>query len=191
MAVPSVPSDDSDGNDWTASKVNVIYDHLGWHMTSAPLFLGIGYTGVGVAPTGFTGGMDVTTATNTTVGFGTGGTFANTPNINVGSWTVQGSDSDPESLVVPESGYYRISVYVEWEDNAANQRVAWLLKNGSLVSNMGSGLTYGSTAGMAANSFSGLIDLTAGDQLDMRVWQNSGSTLEIRGYLHAEWVRAT
>ena len=40
MAIPALPADDSDGNDWTAAKVNAIYDHIQLWRDTRPLFNG-------------------------------------------------------------------------------------------------------------------------------------------------------
>lgn len=175
----------SSGNVWTAARVNAIYDHLQWWRDTRPVFRGQAWSNAGMS------GIEISTATDTTMGFGTGGSFYTTPEINVGSWTVQGSDSDPESLVVPESGIYRVSVNVRWAAAASGERVARLIVNGSVENDIYSGLSYEAASFTAGNNCSGLIDVASGAQLDIGVWQNSGSTLDATATLHIDWVQST
>ena len=104
MAVPALPADVSAGNTTSATHQNSILDHVQWWRDTRPLFKGYMWDGV-VSPAN-----DIVTATNTTMGVGNAGAFAQiggfptNPLINVGSFTTQGSDADPESLVVPVAG---------------------------------------------------------------------------------------
>ena len=188
MAVPALPADDSAGNDWTAAKVNAIYDHLQWHRDTAPVFKGLAWDGTGGLQSGVSG--DIATSTATTLGFGTGGSFDNTPIINVGGWTVQGSDSDPESLVVPDAGLYAVSVFCNWSADSVGTRSTQLLLNGSSVAG-GRVLGPPTASGAFIQNMTTIIDAAASDQLDVSVYQTSGSTLDATVYLTAHWIRST
>lgn len=187
MAVPSLPADVVTANTISSSHMNSVLDLQQWFRDTAPVFRGQGWTQVsGTDPNE----IGVTTATNTTVGFGTAGSFKITPVINIGSWTVQGSDADPESLVVPEAGYYHITIFCEWEANATGYRQIRLLDGGAIVAAFsdkkdaaGSGVTW--------QSVSGIVDLAASDQLDVQAYQNSGSQLDAKVFLTAHWIRST
>ena len=186
MAVPALPADDSAGNDWTAAKVNAIYDHLQWHRDTAPVFKGLAWDGT--QGDGVPG--DIATSTATTLGFGTGGSFENTPIINVGGWTVNAADADPESLVVPESGLYVVSVFCNWSADSVGTRSTQLLLNGSGVAG---GRVAGSSSptGSTMQNLTTVLDLAANDELDVSANQGSGSTLAATVYLTAHWIRST
>jgi len=186
MAVPALPADDSTGNDWTAAKVNAIYDHLQWHRDTAPVFKGQAYARLGSNPDP----TDVLTATSTMFGFGNAGSFENTPVINIGGWTVQGSDANPESLVVPESGIYVVSVFNDWESNSSGYRSTQIILNGSSVSG-GRVLGAPSPSGSTMQNLTTVLDLAANDELDVSANQGSGSTLTATVYLTAHWIRST
>ncbi len=184
MAVPALPGDDSDGNDWTAAKVNAIYDHVQWWRDTRPLFKGSGYTDNGGSQ------LEVSTATNTTIGFGSGGSFATAPEINIGSWTVQASDADPESLVVPESGIYMISHVVEWEGNSTGLRFSQVVV-GATPQTETKSTTSPDTVTNAGTGSTSYFDLASGAQLDLQVWQNSGTTIDAVGWITALWIQST
>jgi len=183
MAVPALPSSETAGNVYTAAKVNTIRSLQQWHRDTAPVFKGQGYSN-GVNDVG------VATATNTTVGFGQAGSFWATPDINVGGWTVQGSDSDPESLVVPESGIYVVSVFNHWAADSSGFRSTQIFLDGSGVSG---GRVIGPAAptGVTMQNLTTVLDLAANDELDVSVNQSSGSTLAATVYLAAYWIRST
>jgi len=134
--------------------------------------------------------VDIATSTATTLGFGTGGSFENTPIINVGGWTVNAADADPESLVVPESGLYVVSVFCNWSADSSGFRSTLILLNGSGVSG-GRVLGAPSPSGSTMQNLTTLLDLAANDELDVEVFQGSGSSLNVTVYLTAHWIRST
>jgi hypothetical protein len=181
MAVPALPSSETAGNVYTAAKVNAIYDHLQWHRDTGPVFKGQAWkSNFGL----------VSTSTTTTLGFGTGGSFENTPIINAGGWTVQGSDSDPESLVVPEPGLYAVTVQVRYGNDNTGYRRAALVINGTVETSIYTQVGAAPTQDTFISA-SGIIDVAAGAQLDIQAYQNSGSSLASTVYLSAHWIRST
>ena len=181
MAVPALPSSETAGNVYTAAKVNTIRSLQQWHRDTAPVFKGQAWDGTL---------NQVATSTTTTFGFGSAGSFENTPIINVGGWTVQGSDSDPESLVVPESGIYVVSVFNHWAADSSGFRSTQIFLDGSGVSG---GRVIGPAAptGVTMQNLTTVLDLAANDELDVSVNQSSGSTLAATVYLAAYWIRST
>jgi hypothetical protein len=181
MAVPALPSSETAGNVYTAAKVNAIYDHLQWHRDTAPVFKGQAWkSNFGL----------VSTSTTTTLGFGTGGSFENAPIINVGGWTVNAADADPESLVVPESGIYVVSVFNHWAANSSGVRSTQIFLNGSGVSG-GRVIGPPASTGVTMQNLTTVLDLAANDELDVSLHQSSGSTLAATVYLTAHWIRST
>ena len=187
MTVPALPATQSAGVA-TSAYANNIRSLQQWHRDTAPVFKGLAWDGTSGLQAGVSG--DFATATSTTVGFGSAGSFENTPIINVGGWTVQGSDSDPESLVVPESGIYVVSVFNHWAADSSGFRSTQIFLDGSGVSG---GRVIGPAAptGVTMQNLTTVLDLAANDELDVSVNQSSGSTLAATVYLAAYWIRST
>ena len=187
MTVPALPATQSAGVA-TSAYANNIRSLQQWHRDTAPVFKGLAWDGTGGLQAGVSG--DIATSTATTLGFGDGGSFENTPVINVGGWTVQGSDSDPESLVVPESGIYAVSVFNNWAANSSGNRSTQIVLNGSGVSG---GRVVGPAAptGVTMQNLTTVLDLAANDELDTALYQTSGSSLDATVYLTAHWIRST
>lgn len=194
MAVPSIPADDSDGNDWNATKVNIIYDHIAWWHGNAggtgarPYFKGRAWSASG------NGNYEADDNTTMTFGFGSAGAFNDTPISNVGGWTVASADADPESLVVPEAGIYMFVVFAEFENPAGHvgRREAALLKDGALVLGSEARIDAGDTAAeVAIPPFTVFADCAASAEIDVRIFQNSGANLTTTVYLTAIWMQST
>ena len=181
MAVPALPSSETAGNVYTAAKVNTIRSLQQWHRDTAPVFKGQAWK---------SNFNLVLTSTTTTLGFGSAGSFENTPVINVGGWTVNAADADPESLVVPESGIYHIDISISYAANNTGYRRCALLLNGSTVAGVYAQIQSAPT-NLTYMGISGIVDLTAGNQLDIQALQNSGSTLAATVFLSAHWIRST
>ena len=183
MTIPALPSDTSAGSTWTAAEVNAIYDLLALFRDGRPIFKG---GAIAAGPT-----TNVLTSTATTFGFGVASAFSFTPVINVGGWTTKAADSDPESLVVPEAGIYQVTINVGWVANATGARQARVVVDGSVDNTIYSVTTPGQASFNGGNNLSGLLDLAANAELDISVWQNSGSTLAADCYLSAVWMQST
>lgn len=75
-------------------------------------------------------------------------------------------------ITATTAGKYRIGALVEWDSDATGRREVYLLVNGSTVHT----LTIGNAvAGMTQNGTK-ILTLSAGDYVEVRVWQNSGGT---------------
>ena len=180
MTVPALPATQSPGVA-TSAYANDIRSLQQWHRDTAPVFKGVAWT--------FNSSL-VLTSTATTLGFGDGGSFRNAPDINVGGWTVNAADADPESLVVPDAGLYVVSVFCNWSADSVGTRSTQLLLNGSGVAG---GRVAGSSSptGSTMQNLTTVLDLAANDELDVSANQGSGSTLTATVYLTAHWIRST
>ena len=190
MAVPSLPgaldTDDVVDNSW----VDAVRDNLEWHLDTFPLFKGHATAD----PQNFPGSdTDVATSTNTLFGFGSGGAFTYTPDINVGSWVPNSADADPEPLLFPETGIYRATIAAEWEANATGYRITTARLNGSDIN--GGRATLAAATGSLATRYthSVVFDVTStSDEFSVNAYQTSGSTLDLEIiYVTLEWMQST
>ncbi len=185
MAIPSLPTalntNDVINNSW----VDAVRDVLELVRDTRPMFKGqaSGYSGGG--------SNELLNNTTTTFGFGEGGSFMNTPDINVGGWDVNSGDSDPESLVVPEAGIYLVTIWAQFSsDDFDERRQTVLLVNGSAAT-ASRARVDASPSSTTNYSTTVLVDLAANDDLDIEAYQNSGSTLTLTTYLTAVWMQST
>ena len=187
MAIPSLPSDDSDGNDWTAAKVNAIYDHLELWCDTRPLFKGEASNGSGT--------LTLTTSTFVEVSFGiSASTFDETPITNVGSFTVaSGANADSYyNIEIPETGYYEGVWHVQFATHGTGYRHVQPQRNSANIP--GTRIRAISSGSAATTEISApfAIDMTGGsDDLSVEVWQDSGISLNYEAYLFVKWVQAT
>ena len=185
MAVPALPSDDSDGNDWTAAKVNAIYDHVQWWRDTRPLFKGQGTTTAGVAH-----------ATLFEVGMGSvSGTFEATPTTNVGGWTVSTSaNGDGEyNIEVPEAGIYEGFWHVDWQTFANGTRDIYPRLNSASISGSRASAHANTTDVAIRQSAPFQVDCAAGDELSVEIYETNASTsgLTYTVWLSVKWVQST
>lgn len=186
MTVPALPSDDSAGQIWTAAKVNAIYDHLQWWRDTRPVFKGAAFGVDGSKP------ESVPNNALTTFGFGAAGSFNTTPLINVGSFTVDGAEADPEPLHVPETGIYWVAAYVDFDANTTGRREIKVNLAGTAVAGLMVNISSAS-AGDCRVGVSGIVDITATTQdILLEVFQNSGAELDTGAvYLSMVWMQST
>ncbi|MCA9835563.1 MAG: hypothetical protein KC422_01550 [Trueperaceae bacterium] len=80
-------------------------------------------------------------------------------------------------LTVPEAGIYQINALIAWETNGTGDRLLTVLKNGTLtqLSDTKTPVTGSSTS----QSLSGMLELSAGDFLEVSVFQSSGTELDL------------
>ena len=108
-----------------------------------------------------------------------------TQNVNTSSNTVLTADSElydldsmhstvsnTSRITATTAGKYRIAALVEWDTDATGRREAELLVNGSTVHTL---VTATAVSGLTLNG-SKILTLAAGDYVEVRVWQNSGTT---------------
>ena len=181
MTIPPLPTaldtDDVVDND----QVDKVRALLGFLRDERPVFRGQAYY-----PTL----NEIPDASPQSAGFGVAGSFHYTPAVNVGGWTVNGADSDPESLVVPETGIYLLIGSAQWGASSGGFRQVWPVINSSGITALGS-VHDVDTAINHQQQFSHVFDLTAGDELDLRFYQNSGSALTVTAYLSAIWLTSS
>jgi hypothetical protein len=84
---------------------------------------------------------------------------------------------NPSRLSAPEAGIYQVSANVTWLQNASGSRTLTVNVNGSSAARMSDSRTP--VNGATSQSVSGLLQLAAGDYVEARVFQDSGSTLTI------------
>lgn len=187
MAVPSLPTDVPALSVFTSARVNEVYDHLEWHRQGKPVFLGEAGQPFGVFG-------DVLTATETSFHLGGDGAFINTPDINIGGWTVEADASGTlgtvSDLVVPEPGYYRIDARCTWGSDPNNRRRLRVFRNGSGSMPFLDSQVQANSAGSTTHHCAGPNRLDAGDLISLSVNQNSGSTLTVSLYVALEWIAA-
>ncbi len=185
MAIPALPADDSDSNDWNASKVNVVYDHLQLWRDTRPLFKGQAHI--------FLAGE---LATSTTEEIGHGGisaTFEVTPTTNISAFTVaSGANADGYyNIEVPEAGHYEGFWHVQFSANTSGYRQVSPELNSVAIP--GSGMKLDAlSSGVTWVQASFEADCTsAGDELSVSIFQSSGSSLAATTYLFVKWVQST
>lgn len=85
--------------------------------------------------------------------------------------------SNNTRLTVPETGIYQINALIAWETNGSGDRLLSVLKNGTLtqLSDTKTPVTGSSTT----QSISGMLELAAGDFIELSVFQSSGSELDL------------
>lgn len=101
----------------------------------------------------------------------------------------------PDRLTVPEGldGIFMVQAGVTWEGNAAGTRQLYLVKNGDRTE--GNSLAF--TSGLATGTLlfrancSTVVQLAAGDYIQMLVYQNRGGGLVMKGALNRTWLAMT
>jgi hypothetical protein len=81
-------------------------------------------------------------------------------------------------LTAPEAGIYQVNAMVSWNANATGGRLLAVVKNGAAFPTM-SDVRSPTAGGTSSQSLSGLISLAAGDFLEAKVSQDSGTTLAV------------
>lgn len=116
-----------------------------------------------------TAGQNIPTGADTTISWG--GTASS------GTWT-----SDATSITIPEDGFYHVNVHWQWANNATGTRVVHVTLNSTAVTtNSTMANQIDPEEGEPAQCLSDYRFFTAGDQLFIRVFQNSGVTLGAGG----------
>jgi len=183
VTVPALPADDSDGNDWTAAKVNAIYDHLEYHRNDRNL----------IQHTIVADGTDmatIATATTTDIEFSDGsGASQGTVGANVGPFTF-GSGGVKE-ILVPVAGVYWITAHAVWAADSTGIRTLALTDTGSPIA---SGTVVSDPIDTPINTayqhVSTIQTYGSGDRMGVEVTQNSGSNVNVTVILSAFWVNS-
>lgn len=114
-------------------------------------------------------------------------------------WSVTGMHStstNSSRITAPETGIYNIEAFAKFEANAAGSRGLEIKKNAAGVETGGTQVyqEYRLPATNSTGFISASIDypLTAGDYVELFVWQNTGGALNVLGgastlYLSIRW----
>lgn len=133
-----------------------------------------GLTGVGVAA--FVGCRVYNSATqnvnNTT---DTQLTF-NSEDYDTDGFHSTGSNTDRITIPTGETGYYLVHAHTTWSPSATGERIMVIRKNGSDVAGASSSVPVNSGTYGTRQIVSVILFLTAGDYLQVNVYQNSGGT---------------
>ncbi len=174
MAAPTVPSDDSDGNDWTAAKINAIYDHLSWWRDERPIIQVVASISA------------LATSTFDQIPLSTGSGFTNAPTINIGSWV---HETSGDGILVPQNGLYQIHAQFSFEAiNTTGYRRGRVLDAGSSIGAADS--THEPVGSAALDTFHSVSirSFTANDVVDLDVFQTSGQAMDIQGLIEMIWI---
>lgn len=99
------------------------------------------------------------------------------------------SSSSPTRFTIPSTGYYLLTYGVAFEPNGTGARDMLLRKNGTLLLTGGNRPVPSSSAASLIGG-SSIQSLTAGDYIELFVYQNSGSSLIIYGLSITLYVAA-
>lgn len=91
--------------------------------------------------------------------------------------TMHDNSTNPSRITVPSAGIYLVTGCVEFDLNAMGERVVAIRRNGTTVAsnqNLGTGDIYDKV------SISAIVECTAGQYIELFVWQNSGDNLDLR-----------
>jgi hypothetical protein len=104
--------------------------------------------------------------------------------------------STANQITINTAGIYLVSFSMFWPTNATNQRVATVIVSNTGSASGNNGYAYSYAPGSGTSGFtmanSCLVSLTAGQYLNLQVFQASGSSLTVNStglaYLQAAWV---
>lgn len=107
------------------------------------------------------------------------------------TWGVENFDTDGMhstvtntsriTIATGKGGYYWIYGFVSW-DLGTHRRIAYIYKNGSEIIGYEVGVTSSSPATYPAVGISSVLNLNAGDYLEMFVYQNTGGNLNANAF---------
>jgi hypothetical protein len=102
------------------------------------------------------------------------------------SWNTETFDTDayhdnstnPSRFTAPATGYYAVGCNIDWASGgSAGNRIAWLIKNGATTG------IFGNTTVVSNNqvryNLNTIVQLTAGDYVEVNVYQSSGGSLNL------------
>ena len=181
MTVPALPADVSSGGAASSAHMNSVLDLLEFLRDARPVYKGRLQT-----PTTSDGSGGFEVANATTVDFGRSPSGNPVPDINIGGFDYV-SSGDPREVTVPEAGVYRVTAWARFEGNTSGRRQMLIQHEGSTIdgSLMRAAASPSSTTSLVSTC---LIDCNADDELLVRVYQDSGSALDVEVWLSAEWL---
>jgi hypothetical protein len=89
------------------------------------------------------------------------------------------SGATPTRLTIKTPGLYLVSANVEWAANAVGSRNAWIQVNGNALDRIVETMVDASGAGDSRLNLSQIRRLSAGDYIELAVYQSSGGSLNI------------
>lgn len=180
MTVPALPASQSSGGTAGVSWANGVRSLLGYLRDDRPAFKG-------VATDGSTTPASLSTGSLADWGFGAAGVFNPAPTVNIGGWLPDAASATPEPLAVPETGIYVVTVTALFDTNTSGRRAVVVRKNGGTVSDAQM-VAAPATGGGTHISVSTVEPFSAGDLLNVGVFQSSGVSLSTTAWLSAYWV---
>jgi hypothetical protein len=183
MAVPASPTNLANGAVLTEAWVDSVRDWVVFDRGTRPLLKVVC-------------SFDLASAVETLVPFNASGDWNNsggvttTVPVNRGTWVPAVSGS---GIPVPETGVYRLSATGEFAgDTTPSQRYLHLQDDATdITGGMVRVGGYESAAASTGLSVSTLRFFTAGDEVNMNVYQNAGDFLTSTFVLTAEWLGST
>jgi hypothetical protein len=130
---------------------------------------------------GFVGCLATVTASTQSISnsSATAKTFPGTDVYDTDGFHNPASNSSRITIPTGLGGYYQVYGQVGWADNATGRRILYLRKNGSTIY-----YSEGFASGSGLNStlpVMVVVDLAANDYLELFVFQNSGTSVDILG----------
>ena len=124
-----------------------------------------------LAPTAYrTTAQTISTATQTKVEFDA---------VDSDGWDCWSLSPNPTRLTVPVTGRYMVTANVAFEASASGHRAINILKNNTVELARSDFNPVSNSIDTHSTVSTHAVSLTKGDYVEMRVWQNSGSDLDI------------
>jgi hypothetical protein len=114
--------------------------------------------------------QSISNSTNTTLTW-------NTESFDVGGYHDTSTNTSRFTVPTGKTGYFLFTANIGWGNSASGIRQLFFLKNGTAIATIESTT---SSAGFVEQSPSITVSLSATDYLEIRVWQNSGGSLDVR-----------
>ena len=145
-----------------------------WLLNTGADLLGVGMVAAAdrtLAPTAYrTTAQTITTATQTKISFDA---------VDSDGWNCWDLSPNPTRLTVPVTGRYLITGNVAFEAASPGHRAINILKNNTVELARSDFLPVSNSIDTHSTVTTHAVSLTKGDYVELRVWQNSGSDLDI------------
>ena len=97
--------------------------------------------------------------------------------FDVGGYHSTSSNTSRITIPSGKGGYYFVYAYLTVQSNSTGERLLRIYKNGAFVDANGDPKIGVTTNGRPAQSIATLMNLSAGDYIEVYVYQNSGGNL--------------
>ena len=114
--------------------------------------------------------QSIANSTNTTLTW-------NTESFDVDGYHSTATNTSRFTIPTGKTGYFLFTANIGWSNNSTGIRQVFFLKNGTPIATIESTT---SSPGFVEQSPSITVSLSAADYLEIRVWQNSGTTENVR-----------